>query len=123
MHSLQLCRISGALGLFRSCGCRRGSAVVCLRAASILNVALEGTAIGPASDTPCADVMNAKTTLSPSSLRSSAVQGGNEDDLVPVLELVLEFTFQFPVGVIDQDQNTGTTKSRQPLLSFRCGAP
>jgi hypothetical protein len=40
------------------------------------------------------------------------VQSRNEDDFVALLQLVIEFSFKFPIGIVDQDQNPWAAERR-----------
>lgn len=44
------------------------------------------------------------------------MQGGDEDDLVVVLQDVITLPFQLPIGVVDQDEN-----ARSPGVCIESG--
>lgn len=46
---------------------------------------------------------------------STTMEGGYEDDLITVLELVVPLSLQLPVCVVDQDQHAGSSENRDEL--------
>lgn len=50
---------------------------------------------------------------------SASMQCGNKQDIIVVGQLVFVFTFEFPVGVIDQDEDARTTGDVMDEVSFR----
>jgi len=55
---------------------------------------------------PPANTMDCRTTVICYNFGLSSMQGGYEDDLIVVLQDVIAFSFQLPIGVVDQDENT-----------------
>lgn len=45
--------------------------------------------------------------------KSATVQSANEDHLVPVLQDIVAFTFEFPIAVVDQNENAWATVMKE----------